>query len=389
VARIFISYRRSDADMAAGRLRDALARHFGDRQIFRDRETVQPGADWEREVRLALTGDTIVLALIGPRWVTEADAQRGRVIDLPAAANRIELERALRKGLRIIPVLVGAASMPVADDLPPSLRKLTRLNAIPIRDGDWHTDVRRVIDQLEESGVRPAAEEGPRLCRLTFDGPLEKAMVIFEELANRFPQFKLTLERIESGSVVLVVRSSEEGVTQLRQSFESGALREVHGYSLLAVEIVGVRQGIAASLREWIRRSRRRVMRIAVPGWGVDAILARHFVPAGAMGSGNPFQLEHDLRRHARLNAALCGAFVAGLGAATAGLTFVLVSVRGSFERRAAVTGILIGVVVLVVVGMRSTAREWSQANLLARLSSRLEMPVLQSIIEKLINPDS
>jgi hypothetical protein len=40
---IFISYRRNDSGPEAGRLRDALIRHFGANQVFRDRDSITPG----------------------------------------------------------------------------------------------------------------------------------------------------------------------------------------------------------------------------------------------------------------------------------------------------------------------------------------------------------
>jgi hypothetical protein len=44
--RIFISYRRDDDPSAAGRLYDALARHFGAEQVFMDVDTLEPGVNF-------------------------------------------------------------------------------------------------------------------------------------------------------------------------------------------------------------------------------------------------------------------------------------------------------------------------------------------------------
>jgi hypothetical protein len=82
VRKIFISYRRSDSEWAAGRLREALARHFGEEQIFRDKESIRPGVAWREEIQSALRDpSTVVLALIGPRWLSEEDAAGHRLID--------------------------------------------------------------------------------------------------------------------------------------------------------------------------------------------------------------------------------------------------------------------------------------------------------------------
>src|SRR5262245_55150748 len=159
---IFISYRRSDTEMAAGRLRDALVLHFGDEQIFRDKEAVLPGVDWRESVRLALgKPTTVVLALIGTGWVSERGRDSQRLIDSIDNPNRIELVSALSGGLPTIPVLVGDAQMPHPNELPEALRALTRINAVRLRDDDWTADIRRVIAALEERGVKPAGSGLP------------------------------------------------------------------------------------------------------------------------------------------------------------------------------------------------------------------------------------
>jgi hypothetical protein len=61
--RIFISYRRSDTQMAAGRLRDALVNRFGPASVFRDKEAIRPGYDWVEEIQAALQG-----TLWSSRW---------------------------------------------------------------------------------------------------------------------------------------------------------------------------------------------------------------------------------------------------------------------------------------------------------------------------------
>jgi hypothetical protein len=66
VPRVIISYRRSDTEMAAGRLIEALARRFGNEQTFRDKENISAGVDWLNEIQHAIGSGDVVLALIGP-----------------------------------------------------------------------------------------------------------------------------------------------------------------------------------------------------------------------------------------------------------------------------------------------------------------------------------
>jgi hypothetical protein len=162
--KIFISYRRADTGPEAGRLRTDLVHHFGEQQIFRDKESIPPGVDWREEVRSALSGDTVVLALIGRTWTTGTDASGRRIIDSTESNNRLELETALREDLKTIPVLVEGAQIPNETELPEPLRKLLTRNAARLRDDDWDQDARRIFKTLESFGVQPARADlvGPR-----------------------------------------------------------------------------------------------------------------------------------------------------------------------------------------------------------------------------------
>jgi hypothetical protein len=55
-----------------------------------------------------------------------------RRLDDPADFVRIEIEAALERGVRVIPVLVDGASMPNPGELPASLAKLTRRQALEL-----------------------------------------------------------------------------------------------------------------------------------------------------------------------------------------------------------------------------------------------------------------
>ena len=51
--KIFISYRRSEAQMVAGRLRESLAQRLGEKAIFRDKDSIRPGEDWTKAIEAA------------------------------------------------------------------------------------------------------------------------------------------------------------------------------------------------------------------------------------------------------------------------------------------------------------------------------------------------
>jgi TIR domain len=161
-ARIFISYRRSDTQMAAGRLYDALVARYGSGSVFRDKEAIRPGYDWLEEIQNVLAGNVVVLALLGPSWADARDAEGRRRLDDPHDSNRLELEIALQKKIPLIPVLVEGANIP--EELPTSLKALTRRHAVRLRDDDWEGDFVRLADALESLGITaPVDERIPRL----------------------------------------------------------------------------------------------------------------------------------------------------------------------------------------------------------------------------------
>lgn len=151
---VFISYRRQDSQMAAGRLADGLERHFGKAQIFRDVETIQPGVDFVDAIESALSSCSVVLAIIGRRWTGAAEGGKNRLLD-PNDWIRLEIAAALKRGIRVIPVLVEGAQPPADADLPDDLKPLARRQAQTLSDERWDYDVRQLASVLESAGLRP------------------------------------------------------------------------------------------------------------------------------------------------------------------------------------------------------------------------------------------
>jgi TIR domain/Tetratricopeptide repeat len=145
---VFLSYRRSDSAAWCERLSDHLSLRFGDDIVFRDVDDLKPGMRWRREIDAALRGAGIVLVLIGPQWF--AARQRRRLAD-PKDVLRQEIATALRSPRRkVVPVLLGGASLPDADALPRPLRPLCDWQACPLRDRQWRREVEPLVERLRE-----------------------------------------------------------------------------------------------------------------------------------------------------------------------------------------------------------------------------------------------
>lgn len=148
---IFLSYRRDDTAGHAGRLRDSLAERFGPARVFMDLESIGVGADFVETIKDAVGSSRAVIVLIGRRWLSAADKKGNRRLDDPQDFVRLEVETALGRGVRVIPVLVQGAEMPTEDALPGPLAKLARRNAIEVSDSRWSFDVDRLADAVEEA----------------------------------------------------------------------------------------------------------------------------------------------------------------------------------------------------------------------------------------------
>jgi TIR domain-containing protein len=163
-ANIFINYRREDSAGHAGRLFDGLSRHFAGR-LFMDVDTLEPGVDFVEAIEQAVGACEVLIVVIGREWLTCTDKAGHRRLDNPDDFVRLEVESALSRQIRVIPVLVQDTPMPRADELPPSLAKLARRNAIELSDARWSYDVDRLAETVEEvledtGATAPAS--GPR-----------------------------------------------------------------------------------------------------------------------------------------------------------------------------------------------------------------------------------
>ena len=155
--RIFISYRRTDTSYAAGRIYDRLAAHFGEDAIFMDVEVIEGGLDFVKVLEDAVQSCDVLLALIGRQWLNTKDEGGNRRLDNPEDFVRIEIAAALKRGIRVIPVLIDGIIMPRSTELPDNLKPLARRNALQVNHHSFNSDVHRLIAHTE-SALKVAEE---------------------------------------------------------------------------------------------------------------------------------------------------------------------------------------------------------------------------------------
>jgi hypothetical protein len=149
--RIFISYRRDDADYPASWLDDRLVARFGRDQVFKDVDSIELGDDFAEAITKAVGACDVLLALIGPQWLTVKDEAGNRRLDKPDDFVRLEIEVALERKVRVIPILIGNATMPRGDQVPASLAKLVRRQALQLSPNRFGFDLGRLLPVLDKT----------------------------------------------------------------------------------------------------------------------------------------------------------------------------------------------------------------------------------------------
>jgi hypothetical protein len=145
---VFVSYRREAGGDAAGRLADRLVDRLGTERVFMDVDAIEPGMDYVEAITRAVTACDVLVAVIGPGWLTAA-GEHGRRLDDPSDWVRVEVGTALSRGVRVIPALVGGANMPTREDLPGELAGLARRNALRIRHESFRADAGHLVEVIE------------------------------------------------------------------------------------------------------------------------------------------------------------------------------------------------------------------------------------------------
>lgn len=146
---IFISYRRQDEPNFAGRLYDRLAEHFGRDNVFIDVDSIELGLDFVDVINRSLSQCKVVIVVIGKNWLTSADTQGRPRLEDPNDYVRLEIEIALNRNIRVIPVLVEGASTPRGDELPNSIAALARRNGREISHARFATEADDLVNTLK------------------------------------------------------------------------------------------------------------------------------------------------------------------------------------------------------------------------------------------------
>ncbi|MBV8794132.1 MAG: toll/interleukin-1 receptor domain-containing protein [Hyphomicrobiales bacterium] len=109
---VFICYRREESAFAARAIHDRLVQRLERENVFLDFDNIDLGVDWYEVLSARVGACDALVAVIGKNWISIVDNDNRRRIDNEDDFVRIEIVAALKRNVRVIPVLVDGAVMP-------------------------------------------------------------------------------------------------------------------------------------------------------------------------------------------------------------------------------------------------------------------------------------
>jgi hypothetical protein len=138
-------------------LYDVLVHHFPNAQVFKDVDNIDAGEHFVERITTAVESCDVLLTVIGPNWLTITDENGQRRLHDPEDYVRVDIETALERKIRVIPILVDNARMPGADELPFTLEPLVRRKPVEINPVTFDTGrliaiVRKTLEVYKAHG---------------------------------------------------------------------------------------------------------------------------------------------------------------------------------------------------------------------------------------------
>lgn len=251
--KIFISYRRADSLVWVELLRHKLVEKFGVGNVFVDIKEIDLGDDFARIIEQRIGSCNILLAIIGPNWLSVVDENGQRRIERPDDYVRHEIAVALSRKIEVIPIFVASARPPKRNDLPQDIADLAERSGYELRDSHLHQDMDWLIDQLVPPPPFPRPDIVLKLQRAAFVViPASVLVMFFAFVVDLFD--KLTLDtqietytiwlgdwfkREQSEDKVVIVAITPDTEIHLKKPFDP-SWREQHAQLVEALSGSGV-----------------------------------------------------------------------------------------------------------------------------------------------------
>lgn len=151
---IFISYRGSDQNWATELVYRCMKEAFGVDAVFKAGNSLRPGEHFPPILRSEAASCPVMLACIGPGWLTATAPDGGRRLDSPDDWVREEIAISLQSGNHLVPLLLGnrnEVEVPKPDLVPESIRAMVDRQALWLAPGrGLDATIPMLVDRLAE-----------------------------------------------------------------------------------------------------------------------------------------------------------------------------------------------------------------------------------------------
>lgn len=146
MARVFVSYRKQDSSDITHRIYDHLVSALGKENVFMDVDAIDPGSESMAVIEHHLASCDTMLVVIGPRWSGPGGLFRPTRIKSANDMVRYEVATALARGIRVIPLLLGATKAPERFQLPPNVKALLSRQYYRLHTNEYfHIDMDKLL----------------------------------------------------------------------------------------------------------------------------------------------------------------------------------------------------------------------------------------------------
>lgn len=160
--KVFLSYRRDDSQAVARLLFERLTAKLGPDAVFFDVDGIPVGEEFDVYMFRQLVECSTFVAIVGLNWAGRKEDGSYRIQE-PLDFVRREVELAFDTKLRMIPVLVGKAEMPLPSQLPSSLEKFPRIQGARLDLGrDYETHIDKLLVAITRDIIQPQWQIGAR-----------------------------------------------------------------------------------------------------------------------------------------------------------------------------------------------------------------------------------
>jgi len=169
MGKVFISYRMLDDRFGAAAVYEILAQRLGADRVFRDCVSLQAGEHYPSAILDAVARSDVLLAIIGPDWLTLTDRLGRRLIDRRHDWVRREIAAAFTRGIPVVPVLLDGATQPTVAELPRDISRLALVQVARVSHKTVGADVRCLAMRLIAIAPGLAAPAMPAPAQLPAD----------------------------------------------------------------------------------------------------------------------------------------------------------------------------------------------------------------------------